>query len=86
MSKPTDDQLRQAIDAVFQKYDVDKSNTLDLNELKGVISDAFKQLGANRSVEMADVKKFINAVDKNNDQKITKSELFEIFKKISNAV
>lgn len=86
MSKPTDDQLRQAIDAVFQKYDVDKSNTLDLNELKGVISDAFKQLGANRSVEMADVKKFINAVDKNNDQKITKLELFEIFKKISNAV
>lgn len=86
MSKPTDDQLRQAIDAVFTKYDTDKSNTLDLNELKGVISDAFKQLGANRSVEAADVKKFINAVDKNNDQKITKLELFEIFKKISNAV
>lgn len=50
MSKPTDDQLRQAIDAVFQKYDVDKSNTLDINELKGVIGEAFKALGAKRSV------------------------------------
>ena len=30
MSKSTsDEQLRQAIDAVFNKYDTDKSNTLD---------------------------------------------------------
>jgi len=28
MSKPTDDQLRQAIDAIFNKYDTDKSGTL----------------------------------------------------------
>jgi hypothetical protein len=27
-SKPTDDQLRQAIDAIFNKYDTDKSGTL----------------------------------------------------------
>lgn len=27
-SKPSDDQLRQAIDAIFIKYDVDKSGTL----------------------------------------------------------
>lgn len=86
MTKPTDDQLRQAIDAVFNKYDVDKSNTLDLNELRDVITDAFKQLGATRAVNESDVKKFIGAVDKNNDQKITKLELFEIFKKIVNAV
>jgi Ca2+-binding EF-hand superfamily protein len=26
--KPTDDQLRQAIDAIFAKYDTDKSGTL----------------------------------------------------------
>jgi len=28
MSKPSDDQLRQAIDAIFSKYDTDKSGTL----------------------------------------------------------
>lgn len=29
MSKPTDDQLRQAIDALFHKYDIDKAGTLE---------------------------------------------------------
>jgi hypothetical protein len=29
MSKPTDDQLRQAIDGIFDKYDTDKSGTLE---------------------------------------------------------
>ena len=27
-AKPSDDQLRQAIDAIFNKYDSDKSGTL----------------------------------------------------------
>ena len=83
MSKPSDQQLRQAIDGVFAKYDVDKSNTLDNNELRNVIADAFKQLGATRNVTDSDLKKFVGAVDKNNDGKITKVELFEIFKKIA---
>jgi hypothetical protein len=29
--KPNDDQLRQAIDAIFNKYDTDKSGTLEGN-------------------------------------------------------
>ncbi len=29
MSKPSDNQLRQAIDAIFDKYDVDHSGTLE---------------------------------------------------------
>jgi hypothetical protein len=28
-SKPTDDQLRQVIEAIFSKYDADKSGTLE---------------------------------------------------------
>jgi len=28
-SRPKDDQLRQAIDAIFNKYDTDKSGTLE---------------------------------------------------------
>jgi hypothetical protein len=30
-SKPSDDQLRQAIDSIFNKYDADKSGTLEGN-------------------------------------------------------
>lgn len=29
MSKPTDTQLKHAIDAIFLKYDADKNNTLE---------------------------------------------------------
>lgn len=44
-NKPTDDQLKQAIDAIFGKYDTDKSGTLEGDEVFKLISDAFKSLG-----------------------------------------
>lgn len=37
-----------------------------------MITDAFKQLNANRSVTENDIKKFVGAVDKNSDGKVTK--------------
>ena len=49
--KPSDDQLRQAIDAIFNKYDADKSGTLEGNEIYNLINDAFKSLGRNRQVQ-----------------------------------
>lgn len=49
--KPSDDQLRQAIDAIFGKYDNDKSGTLEGNEIFCLINDAFKSLGRNREVK-----------------------------------
>lgn len=47
-NKPNDDQLRQAIDSIFCKYDTDKSGTLEANEISCLISDAFKSLGRDR--------------------------------------
>lgn len=46
--KPSDDQLRQAIDAIFNKYDKDKSGTLEGDEIYSLINDAFKSLGRSR--------------------------------------
>ena len=80
--KPSDDQLRQAIDAIFNKYDTDKSGTLEQNEIFALINDAFKSLGRNREVTAQEVNQFINAIDKNGDGKIAKPELFEILKKL----
>ena len=80
--KPSDDQLRQAIDAIFTKYDVDKSGTLEGNEIFCLINDAFKSLGRSREVKQEEVNQFIKAIDKNGDQKISKPELFEILKKL----
>ena len=74
-SKPTDDQLRQAIDAIFNKYDTDRSGTLQAAEIFSLISDAFKSLGRNRNVKEEEVSQFIKAIDKNGDSKISKVEL-----------
>ena len=82
--KPTDDQLRQAIDAIFNKYDTDKSGTLEDNEIFNLINDAFKSLGRNREVTQQEVSQFISAIDKNGDGKIAKPELFEILKQLIN--
>jgi Ca2+-binding EF-hand superfamily protein len=84
MSKPTDEQLRQAIDAIFNKYDVDHSGTLEDNEIFALINDAFKSLGRNKQVSQQEVRQFIQAIDKNGDGKIAKPELFEILKKLIN--
>ena len=84
MSKPSDDQLRQAIDAIFNKYDTDQSGTLEDNEIFNLINDAFKSLGRNRNVSKQQVLQFINAIDKNGDGKIAKPELFEILKRLIN--
>mgnify|MGYP000893399600 FL=1 len=46
----SDDQLRQAVDAVFGKYDTDKNGTLEAGEVFNLINDALKHMNANRQV------------------------------------
>lgn len=82
VTKPSDDQLRQAINSIFQKYDKDRNNTLDYIEIKEVINDAFRNMKSGRNVTDQDVKKFVGAVDQNSDGKISPQQLFNIFKKI----
>jgi Ca2+-binding EF-hand superfamily protein len=78
----SDDDLRNAVNAVFDAYDKDKSGTLEVNEVRLLINDALKHMGQNREVTKAEVEQFVAAVDKNSDGKIAKPELFEIFKKV----
>ena len=78
----SDDDLRNAVNAVFDAYDKDKSGTLEVDEVRSLINDALKHMGQNREVTKAEVDQFVSAVDKNSDGKIAKPELFEIFKKV----
>ena len=78
--QPTDEQLRQSIEGIFIKYDTDKSGTLEGNEIVTLINDLFKNLGRNRSVRPEEVDKFIKVIDKNNDSRISKTELFDVLK------
>ena len=72
----SDEQLRQAVDAVFDKFDTDKSNSLDEQETMNLINAALGQMNACRQLSQAEVKQFIGAVDSSNDGKIQKPELF----------
>lgn len=78
----SDDDLRNAVNAVFDAYDKDKSGTLEANEITQLINDALKHMGQGRQVTQQEVNQFIAAVDKNNDGKVAKPELFEIFKRV----
>jgi Ca2+-binding EF-hand superfamily protein len=80
----TDDQLRQAVDAVFNQFDADKSGFLDSNEVMALINTALQHMKANRQASQKEVNDLVAAVDKNGDGKIAKPELFEIFKRVAN--
>lgn len=78
----SDQQLREAVDAVFHKYDTDSSQSLDASEVLNLINDALGHMKSNRKVTQQEVNQFIAAVDKSGDGKIQKPELYEIFKKV----
>ena len=46
----SDDDLRNAVNAVFDAYDKDKSGTLEVSEITNLINDALKQMGQARQV------------------------------------
>jgi Ca2+-binding EF-hand superfamily protein len=77
-----DEQLRAAVDAVFNKYDTDGSQSLDANEVFNLINDALTHMKSNRKVTQGEVQQFVTAVDKSGDGKIQKTELYEIFRKV----
>lgn len=79
---PSEQQIRQAIETIFLKYDIDKSGTLDFTEVKTVINDAFRNSGCPRNITEDDIKKFVCSVDSNSDGSISKEELFLVFKKL----
>ena len=78
----TDQQLREAVDAVFGQFDKDNSNSLDPQETANLINAAMQHLGEGKSVSQEEVNQFIQAVDKSGDGKIQKPELFQIFRKV----
>ena len=78
----SDQQLREAVDAVFGQFDKDNSNSLDPNETAALINAAMQHLGEGKQVSQAEVNQFIQAVDKSGDGKIQKPELFQIFRQV----
>ena len=78
------DQLREAVDAVFDKFDTDGSNTLDPKEVHNLINAALTHMNAGRQATQEEVQALVDAVDKNGDGKISKPELLKIFQQVAN--
>lgn len=68
----SDQQLKEAVDAVFAKYDKDNSSFLDANEVTSLVNDALQHMNAGRQVTQTEVNQFIATVDKSGDGKIQK--------------
>lgn len=83
MTTYTDDQLRSAVDAVFDRYDSDKSGSLDVKEVAKLINDALAHMKTGRTTTEAEVQQVMKSIDANNDGQVSKVELFQIFKKIT---
>lgn len=65
---------------MFRRYDTDNSGTLEWNEVTALLTDVFRILGVDRKVTNDDVKSFSDTVDINGDGKISKTELYNIFR------
>ena len=63
----SDQQLRQIVDVVFERYDADNSGSLDREEVKAVIADVFTQLDMTRLADPKEIDKFISPIDQNGD-------------------
>lgn len=82
----SDEDLRKAVDAVFGAFDADNSGTLEQNEVFNLISAALKNMDppCNRDPTKEEVQALVQATDTSGDGKISKPELFNIFKQVIN--
>lgn len=81
----SNEQLRQAVDAVFGQFDADNSGTLDKNEVSNLVNAAFAHINANRQCTPEEVEALVAAADTTGDGKIDKKELYIIFEKVANS-
>lgn len=72
--------MKQAFDHIFNMFDKDHSGYLQARELSGFLTMAIKQSGASHNVSDGQAGMAMKAVDKNHDGKLSKDQVFEIYK------
>lgn len=74
--------IRMYIDEVFQVYDRDRSGTLEFGEVHNFFNELYVSLNDTRRFTEQDIRMLITTIDVQSDQRITKPELFVLFKRI----
>ena len=80
MAQISDQQLQNYINQVFGRYDRDNGESLDVNELANFFNDVFAMTGKNTRVSQQDAINAMRSIDRNNDGRANKQELFNCFK------
>lgn len=77
--------LKMFIDEVFAVYDKDKSGTLEEGELHTFFNQLFASFNDPRRFDKAGIAQIMQSIDMNRNGRITKPELFTLFKTIWDA-
>ena len=77
------ERVNSTLDDVYRKYDKDGSGGLDHEETRNFLNDMMKR--NNHTVTDAELNNFIQQVDKNGDGSLQKDEIYELYKRISQA-
>ena len=77
-----DQLLRTNIEVVFQKYDTNRTGQLEGNEFYSAYSELCLKMGLCPPQNAQDVWNAARACDANNDGRVNRNEMFELFKRI----
>lgn len=79
----TTDKLQKAVDIIFARYDFNHNNTIEPNEMISVINSGLRELGKIGNATFADAREFIQLADADRDERLSKKEMMELFRKIT---
>lgn len=67
--------LRNLVDQMFVRYDVDRSGSLDVGELVGAMNAMLAELEISTVLTHKEALDILNAIDVNHDNRVQKDEL-----------
>ena len=68
----TEQELQQFIEQVFNRYDRDRTGTLDSNELAAFFNDVFAQMGQSTRLNNQQALDALRVIDTNSDGRASK--------------
>jgi Ca2+-binding EF-hand superfamily protein len=74
--------IQKAVDSVFEQYDFNRNNLLEINELMAMINSGLRKLNKKAKSNPNDAKEFLAIADINHDDYISRAELLHLFTKI----
>lgn len=79
----TDDQIRQAVLALFKKYDKDNSNYIENAEIPAMCNDLARELTSKKQFSQEQINQTLSTIDKNQDGRLSLDEVYALMRKLN---